>query len=904
MKIVRDSIKILNIKANLLVEPLEINNDNKLKFSDGSIPYSLFSLYLQEKMKERISFDKLTNSYFSNLFVSVNFKCCYKVKQDDKKLYFTDGKKIEEKTGTYKTIMKSDELRTYLYENGFDLIIEGNTEHYVYLERTAAKSRVGNAVFCNERIYKQLHDYMMLGLDFSKSGKLDIPSLEVYKSLVCSSIIDTIDIDKNRICIIEDEFLEYTDLCSVTSYSDEEGIKQEDKLFTVKNNIWDGEGLIDSSISKHNMCLLRNNFFKCCCLSTNIQEFKKDYGIEYFTDMFGNHIENPLLILTTSSLKFLKFSHLFFKNKEECWTYWKEHADEHFGIVKYNKHSGKYDGKYGTLSYQVINSLPGTYNDMLFLMGDELQYIKNLREDEAFFNLHINNNNTQNFTGSFINVMSSINEDFYKTKLYRKFKNDSIRNYINELKCSHIKIKDLDYFTIFSLPNLLIMKSAQLNYSWSLEGNIVYCPTFSQSELFAFRNPHITTSNLTIVKNYLFDDCLKYFNLNEGNICIINTKNNIMNQLGGCDFDSDQIGISSNLKLIELSKKNMQFKVPVLDIEPEKIELEYNLKNIAFCDDKIKKQKIGSIVNLAAILLSYYYDFYSKNEKDERLELLSTMTNLLSNTGMAEIDNAKKSYPEGARSQNVIDFVKRQCSDILEKDTIKVSKHKLTEKEKEKFEETGDIDILLKEKDTYIKPNFFKFSQSDYKDNYSFRSFDCCSDYIVDILDNFKTRTRRTDLIEIDEILEKNKTFEHSSRNQIQTIIDRVRSYKSEYCYIQYNKNLDTLEKMIEVEKLNKRLEESVSKIKLSSDTIYCILCRMFDSDTDKFLQNKNRSKSEENLQFLRKNKILILGILCKTHKDEYIKCFKSLETEIDHLVLNENGNIEIWGKRYKREKF
>ena len=109
MKIIKDSIKILNIKANLLVNEFELDNYKKKKYSNGSIPYSLLSLFLQEKMKVKINFDKLTNSYFSDLFVSVDFNCRHKEKQDDKKIYFTDGKKIEEKTGTYKTIMKNSE---------------------------------------------------------------------------------------------------------------------------------------------------------------------------------------------------------------------------------------------------------------------------------------------------------------------------------------------------------------------------------------------------------------------------------------------------------------------------------------------------------------------------------------------------------------------------------------------------------------------------------------------------------------------------------------------------------------------------------------------------------------------------------------------------------------------------
>lgn len=901
MKIIKDSIKILNIKANLLVNEFELDNYKKKKYSNGSIPYSMLSLFLQEQMKQKIRFDKLTNSYFSDLFVSVDFNCCHKIKKDEQKLFFTNGKSIEEKTGTYKTLMKSEELRTYLYQNGFDMIIEGNKEHFVYLERTAAKSRTGNAVFVNEKIFKSLNDYMAIGIDFSKTGKIDIPSLEVYKSLVCSSIIDYIDIDKNRICIVDDEKLSFTDVCSVTSYSKEEGIKQEDKLFTVENTIWDGEGLISSEIATHNMILLRNNFFKCCCLSTNIQDFKKKYNIEYFTDKWGNKIENPLIITTPSSIKFFKFSYLF-NSEKECFEYWKENSDPHFGIVKYNKRE-KFE-KYGQLSYQVVNSLPGTYSDILELIGDELQYINNLKsEDETYFKLHINNN-SQTYTDNFLNTMSNLDKRFYKTKLYRKYKDSCIQQYIKELKCSHIKIKNLDYYTVFSLPQLLLKKAAGMSFEWNLEGNIGYCPNFTDEELFCWRNPHISTSNLCNFKNYLFDEDLQFFNLEEGNIVIINCKNNMMNQLGGMDFDSDVIAITNNKKLLELSKKQTQFKVPVLNIKPKKIEMEYNLENIAECDNEISKQRIGEIVNLSALLLSYYYDIYNKDKTNEKLKLLSDMINLLSNASMIEIDSAKKVYPEQIRSKAILQYVRDKCSDILEKEIIKVSKNRITEQEKEEFEKTKNKDILMKEKETYIKPNFFKWAQEEYKSQYAFRYFSCCSDYIVDILDNHKNRSKRIKPIEIEELLVKNKSYEKANRHQIQKITEYIKSYKSEYTSLQYNKYLDELDKMIEREKLYSELLERIRKMNITEETIYCILCRMFYEDKEKFLQAKNRKSAEENLSFIRKNKILILNILASTHREQYVKCFKNMNTgTAEHLVEDAAGEIIVWGKKYKKEK-
>ena len=62
-KIIEESIRILNLKASWLVESYQLDNNKKKRNSDGAIPFSLFSLYLQKDLKQKIKFDKLTNSF-------------------------------------------------------------------------------------------------------------------------------------------------------------------------------------------------------------------------------------------------------------------------------------------------------------------------------------------------------------------------------------------------------------------------------------------------------------------------------------------------------------------------------------------------------------------------------------------------------------------------------------------------------------------------------------------------------------------------------------------------------------------------------------------------------------------------------------------------------------------------
>ena len=909
-KIYKDSVKILNLKANMLVEPYEVTNNRKKFNLDGAMPFSKVMIKIQ-KIGETVNYEKITNSVNYYGIVNVDFDCCYKVLEDDNtKHYFTDGKKVIERTGTFRKEMSSKELRKHIMKNGFKMIIDGVEVEYVPFCRSSSK--VKNACFLfikKELLVLILHNYMRLNITFLEDELLDVPSWLTYESLVCSSIIDTIKIDTKKIVCIQDLKCEYQDIVSLTKFENGE-LKQEDTLYTVKNTIWDGQVLINSKIAPHCFQLLRTQFFKGAALSTDFEGFAKKYGITHFTDMWGNKfkVEDVDLIITPSALKLFRFAYKF-GNEEEMFNYWRDNCDDEFGIVKYNKHSGNYEGKYGQLSYQVLNSIYNmSYNDVLSLMGDELQYIKLLKsDDEEYFKLHINN--TSNiYTDNFINTMASLNSDFYKTEIYRKYKHTSIRDYIDNLKCSKVKVKDLDYFTIFGLPHLMLHSAALLPINFDIEGNIIWCPHFKDGqEVFSWRNPHVSPGNLNVCTNMYFTDDIRFFDkLDEGNVCIINSGKSLMMDIySGCDFDADQIAITSNeilVKRVKQIKEEGFFRPPVNSIPSKKLMRTLNTDDISEVDFDISSNHIGEICNLASLVLSYFCEIYNKDKTDKRLKRLADLVNMISCASGIEIDKAKKA--SDVDSIKIINFVRKELKDILEKDIITISKNRLTDEEREYFERTKDKSILVKEKETYVKPIFFKFSQSEYASQYAFRLFNCPSDYVVDILDSFKTRMRRTKRVELEDMFVKNKSFEHANRHQIQKMIDVLKSYNNELYSIRWNKQLDSLEKMIRIEELHDCLVEQFGKMNVTEETIYCMLVRMFNKDEGKkiILASKNRDKTEENIKFLRSNRTLILNILCTTHKDEFIKCFNNFKQEVTVLISDENGDVDVWGRTYRKE--
>lgn len=109
-------------------------------------------------------------------------------------------------------------------------------------------------------------------------------------------------------------------------------IADDDDNYTIKNNIWDGQSLLDTSLfdDEKGIMLLRNSFFKSCGFNTNIQKWF-DYAFrgnkpEYIKDMFDRDVKlsDIKLITTPNSLKFLKFANVkeFQGDDKKCCEKW------------------------------------------------------------------------------------------------------------------------------------------------------------------------------------------------------------------------------------------------------------------------------------------------------------------------------------------------------------------------------------------------------------------------------------------------------------------------------------------------------------------------------------------------------------------------------------------------------
>ena len=138
-------------------------------------------------------------------------------------------------------------------------------------------------------------------------------------ALSLSGIENIIEINPEHILVLNDyENIFYSDGIEVTI---KEGklVAEEKQSIQIKNNIWDGEGLLDSSYfigeyADKGMMLLRNRFFKSCVFNTNLRKWFEDNNITEVNQLNGctnaKSIDDIKLIVTESSIKYLKFGKL------------------------------------------------------------------------------------------------------------------------------------------------------------------------------------------------------------------------------------------------------------------------------------------------------------------------------------------------------------------------------------------------------------------------------------------------------------------------------------------------------------------------------------------------------------------------------------------------------------------
>ena len=616
----------------------DVESDAYFWLFKNKLDYSLDSIELEKAYtricRKKFSFVDEHNNSYTLAVVYVKFNFTYKP---------ADGKPV-----------KIKQLREYFYSNGFNV----NGIHYVRYKRSAGSSREGTCLFIDERLYKYMTKWSECGL----KTKNDLASWESYKALSLSSIKSTIDIPLDGILFAPDYKSMFTDEVVSVELKDGELIAEQ-KQTQITNDIWDGESLLDESLfadsyaDKH-MLLLRNKFFKSCAFKTKLQKWIKDKSIT-LADLkargfvtLATYISQIVMVTTPNSLKYLKFEGaLSDKNIRK----WIENVNSTFGVVKWDKRTKYFGGRLVQSSYQFLNTIGLTEQQVNALLQPSLDYISLIRKDIDFMRFHFTEAYARESDGEekqertdglaeradVIFTLMHKCPHFDETELYANFRTDVVKGLKERLKQGHILLNGTNA-TLFGNGTELLKYIAGEEVASELKKNQIRCERFENgAKLLCARSPHITMGNLYLVENNTGGDIWDYFDLGENIVCVNAINENIQQRLNGCDYDSDTMLMTDDTLLVASAEKYADiFKVPVCSIMSGG-----NASNaLSELDHKTSENKIGEIVNLSQKLNSLIWNkLNSGANAADILSIYEDVCKLAVLSGL-EIDKAKRAY--------------------------------------------------------------------------------------------------------------------------------------------------------------------------------------------------------------------------------------------------------------------
>lgn len=446
--------------------------------------------------------------------------------------------------GTYhvrtniKTVKPVADIRRELYSDGFTC----DGVKYIRFKRSSGSSRVGKCLFIDEKLYPRMHKWEMCGIKIKSGDDVDLASLEAYISLTLSSIIDTIDIQPENILVIDDWKSVFLEKAAATRIVDGK-LSTKPEEVEVSNSIWDGQSLMDVSLfgkyQRRGMLLLRTRFFKSCCFNANIQQWFKDNGITDISQLNGKtratNIEDIKFITTPSSIKYLKFGTL---------DQWFDNLEPTFGIVKYDKPTKYFNGRMVSTHYQLINTLQMTKDEVRELVAPSLDYLGKIKTDPTFLRYQIKYayQDSDKMSGNaelkndIIYKMLGINDDFAKTKIYHKFRDNLVKSMLKELRCGHILVNG-NYSVLCGNPiEMLQYAIGKFTGEQVIQKGTLHSTRFDNGvDLLGSRSPHVTIANVLLAKNIWYDDIEKYMNPTKEIVYINSIGENILERLSGAD---------------------------------------------------------------------------------------------------------------------------------------------------------------------------------------------------------------------------------------------------------------------------------------------------------------------------------------------------------------------------------
>lgn len=666
-------IKIKNFEAGSLYG-YNLGVRDKLDSTDAMLTNSLFSDFLKEiglnvwKGESTrdvicIEFNYGTRSYddemknYEKIIREINKDEKLSEDQRNDRLQKIEFLKERATLNKEKFVKKShQEIRTIFYTQGVDInyqthnkkgeVINEDIIHYKMLYRTPGKAKKGSCMFINETLYDKARNFLYMGIELPYENS-PIVEMGAYSSLITSSIVGRVQILPEQILVLNDvDAFFNTKVISVETDEDKHCKAVPVDNYRVKNTLFDGQALIDTSIFPEwgeGYILLRHHLCKMAAFHSNIQLFMKDYfGDQYETatvkDMFGNdvRVKDIRLITTDNAMKWLKFNVSY-----DYWCDWVRANNSMFGIVK-TAHQSKL-GEVQRMSYQMINSLD------MEIMPDVVQcsmdYIEQLKtNDDVFLNYLKDNTNFSNDYEVLV-ALAEQNRDFMRSEYFRHRKEWIIKSYVMNFKNGKI-IQNADNLVIVGSPYAMLLhavgEDALKDDTFFVEDGCIQCFTerFSDGEYLAeFRSPFNSKNNMGYLHNVYNDKLQKYFRFGKQIVSVNMIGTDFQDRNNGSDMDSDSIYTTNQDDIVEFAKYcYLNYPTIVNNIPKEKNSYSLSLENYAAIDNNLAAAQlaIGESSNLAQVCLTYTYNFDDQKYKD--------YVCILSVLAQVAIDNAKRRF--------------------------------------------------------------------------------------------------------------------------------------------------------------------------------------------------------------------------------------------------------------------
>lgn len=604
----------------------------------------------------------------------------------------------------------AEELRILFYTQGVDVkyqtfnkkgdVVKEEVIHYKMLYRTPGKAKKGSCMFINEKLYDKAREFLYMGIQLPKHNS-PIVEMGAYSSLITSSIVGKVQILPEQILVVKDiDSFFNTKVISVETDEDKHCHAVPIDDYQVKNTLFDGQALIDTSIFPswgEGYILLRHHLCKMAAFHTNIETFMRDhFGEDYetaiVTDMFGRnvHVKDIKLITTDNAMKWLKFDVSY-----EYWSDWVKANNSMFGIVK-TAHQSKL-GEVQRMSYQMINALD--IDIMPQVIKCSMDYIEQLKTNDDVFLDYLRDNT--NFSNDYEVLVALVEQDreFLRSEYFRDRKRKIIEAYVLNFKNGKI-IQNADNLVIIGSPYAMLLHSVGVNAiddnTFNIEKNTIQCWTsrFKDGEYLAeFRSPFNSKNNMGYLHNTYHEYFDKYFQFGKQIIAINMIGTDFQDRNNGSDQDSDSLYVTNQLDIVNYAKYcYLHYPTIVNNIPKEKNSYVLSLENFANIDNNLAAAQaaIGGSSNLAQIDLTYTYNFKDTKYQD--------YVCILSVLAQVAIDNAKRRFD--------IDLNKE--IEIIEKD-MNIKKNGLpafwtvTKKDKRKYKNSKERERQRKKQKERIK---------------------------------------------------------------------------------------------------------------------------------------------------------------------------------------------------------